>query len=134
MLVRLILNGGRVMSDDELLRLSSQIVAAYAANTELSTNDLRQLISDVCATLRGLGKEKTAPLEPAVPIKKSVTPDYLVCLEDGRKMKRHLSYQPNLTPEEYRAKWGLNTGFQLAAQRYSEQRSQIAKARLARLR
>ena len=89
MLVQLILNGGRVMSDvadDELLRLSSEIVAAYAANTELSSQDLKQLISDVRATLRGLGKE-IPPLEPAVPIEKSVTPDYLVCLEDGRKMK-----------------------------------------------
>ena len=77
MLVQLILNGGRVMSDGELLRLSSQIVAAYAANTELSSQDLTQLISDVRTTLRSLGKEKT-PLEPAFPIEKSATPDYLV--------------------------------------------------------
>ncbi len=106
------------MSDtaaNNLIELAADIVSAYVSNNTVSANDLTVLIGDVYAALQRTSSGVVAepmpePLKPAVPIKKSVTPDYIVCLEDGKKfksLKRHLRTQYNVTPEEYREKWGL---------------------------
>jgi len=124
------------MSDQEnrseLLELTSEIVAAHVSNNTLAVNDLPQLIQDVYATLATVG---TAPassekLQPAVSVKKSVTPDYIVCLEDGKKLKmlkRHLKTAYNMTPEEYREKWGLPRDYPMVAPNYAKHRSDLAK-------
>lgn len=117
----------------ELLGLTSNIVAAHVSNNAVSSTDLPQLIETVFNTLSGLQVEKEEPkpeLKPAVPIKKSVTDDYLICLEDGKQLKmlkRHLSTAYNMTPEEYRAKWGLPTDYPMVAPNYSKTRKDLAK-------
>ena len=124
------------MSDQEnrseLLELTSEIVAAHVSNNTLAVNDLPQLIQDVYETLATVG---TAPasskkLQPAVSVKKSVTPDYIVCLEDGKKLKmlkRHLKTAYNMTPDEYREKWGLPRDYPMVAPNYAKHRSDLAK-------
>ena len=116
----------------ELLELTSEIVAAHVSNNTLSVNDLPQLIRDVYATLEtvGTGNKTLAPLTPVVPIRKSVTPEFLVCLEDGKKLKmlkRHLKTSYNMTPEEYRQKWNLPRDYPMVAPNYAKQRSDLAK-------
>ncbi len=116
----------------ELLELTSEIVAAHVSNNTLSVNDLPQLIRDVYATLEtvGTGKNILDPLTPVVPIRKSVTPEFLVCLEDGKKLKmlkRHLKTSYNMTPEEYRQKWNLPRDYPMVAPNYAKQRSDLAK-------
>ena len=96
----------------ELLELTSEIVAAHVSNNTLAVNDLPQLIKDVYFTLANVDENQGIPerLNPPVSIKKSVTPDYIVCLEDGKKLKmlkRHLKTAYNMTPEEYRQRWNL---------------------------
>lgn len=117
--------------------LTTEIVAAYVRHNSVSPADLPKLIADTHAALRGLWEREPAaqvPVEkavPAVPIKKSVTPDYLICLEDGRKfrsLKRHLYTRYNLSPDEYREKWGLPADYPMVASSYSEKRSSLAKA------
>ena len=124
------------MSDQEnrseLLELTSEIVAAHVSNNTLAVNDLPQLIQDVYETLATVG---TAPasskkLQPAVSVKKSVKPDYIVCLEDGKKLKmlkRHLKTAYNMTPDEYREKWGLTRDYPMVAPNYAKHRSDLAK-------
>ena len=121
-------------ADSELIDLSADIVAAYVSHNALSVTDLPKLIADVHAALKGLsGNGATAPIEdlkPAVPVKKSITADYIVCLEDGKKfksLKRHLRTHYNLSPEEYREKWGLPADYPMVAPSYSETRSRLAK-------
>ena len=115
----------------DLLRMTADVVAAYVRNNPLATSDLPGVISTVHASLTDIsGAATAAPLQPAVPIRKSVTPDYIVCLEDGRKLKmlkRHLRTSYNLTPDEYRAKWQLGPEYPMVAPNYAKRRSEFAK-------
>ena len=119
---------------DAVLTMASNIVAAYLTRNETSAAAVPQIISTVFNTLTGLGDGIAAGprtrLAPAVPIAKSVTPDYLVCLEDGRRLKmlkRHLRSVFNMTPEQYRAKWGLPRDYPMVAANYAQRRSELAK-------
>jgi predicted transcriptional regulator len=116
----------------ELLTLTAEIVAAHVSNNSVALGDLPQLIHSVYQTLSGAGDTNAvAPRpQPAVQIKKSVTPDYIVCLEDGRKLKmlkRHLKTAYNMTPEQYRERWGLAHDYPMVAPNYAKQRSQLAR-------
>ena len=110
----------------------TSIVAAYVANNTIPKENLASLISDVYRSLAQVG-QKTAPVEelkPAVPIKRSVQPDHIVCLEDGKtfkSLKRHLMSHYNMTPEEYREKWGLPHDYPMVAPNYAQTRSELAK-------
>jgi predicted transcriptional regulator len=122
------------MADDELLRMTAEVVSAYVSNNTLATAQLADVISSVYSSLRlldGQAAEPPAePLKPAVPIRKSITPEFLICLEDGKKLKmlkRHLRSTYNLTPDEYRAKWGLAQDYPMVAPKYAAQRSEFAK-------
>jgi predicted transcriptional regulator len=113
--------------------LATGIVSAYVRNNTLQTNELPDLIRSVHAALMDLSRPMPAAAEapkPAVPVKKSIYKDYLVCLEDGLKfksLKRHLRSKYGLSPEEYRAKWGLPADYPMVAPGYSEKRSKLAK-------
>jgi predicted transcriptional regulator len=118
----------------DLIELSTEIVAAYVSHNAVNTGDLPRLIADVHGALRALStNEAPAPVEelkPAVPVRKSVAPDYIICLEDGKKfksLKRHLRTHYNLSPEEYREKWGLPADYPMVAPSYSATRSKLAK-------
>ena len=116
----------------ELLKLTTEIVAAHVGNNAIAGSDLAALIQSVFDTLGRLAADEPAAAEmtPAVPIRRSVTDDYIVCLEDGKKLKtlkRHLMTDHGLTPEEYRARWGLKRDYPMAAPNYSAQRQAIAK-------
>ncbi len=118
-----------------LVELSADIVSAYVANNSVSQADLAALIASVHSSLTKLGAEPEAPaaavLVPAVAIRKSVTPDAIICLEDGKpfkSLKRHLSSKFRLTPEQYRAKWGLPADYPMVAPAYAEARSALAKS------
>jgi len=117
----------------ELLTLTSDIVAAHVSNNSVASSDLPSLIQSVFGTLSGLGTAPAEPeveLKPAVPVKKSVTDDYIICLEDGKKLKmlkRHLKTAYDLTPEDYRAKWGLPHDYPMVAPNYALKRQQLAK-------
>ena len=117
----------------ELLALTSDIVAAHVSNNAVSTNELPVLIETVFKKLNELGGaagEPEANLRPAVPIKKSVHDDYIVCLEDGKKLKmlkRHLKTAYNMTPDEYRQKWGLPPDYPMVAPSYARKRQELAK-------
>jgi len=116
----------------DLLALTSEIVAAHVSNNPVSNTDLPSVIETVFGTLSTLraGKEAEVEQKPAVPIKKSVTDDYIVCLEDGKKLKmlkRHLNTAYGMTPEEYRQKWGLSPDYPMVAPNYSRTRKDLAK-------
>ena len=116
----------------ELLELTTVIVAAHACNNTITPGDLPKLIQDIYKTLVVVGTTPLAPdrPRPAVAIKKSVFPDYIVCLEDGKKLKmlkRHLKTAYNLTPEEYRKRWGLPIDYPMVAPNYAKHRSNLAK-------
>ncbi len=123
-------------SADRHLSLMADVVAAYVSNNSLPLADLPALMRSVHESLTHLTVGSApAPVEearpPAVPIKKSITPDFLICLEDGKKfrsLKRHLGTVYNLTPEKYREKWGLPNDYPMVAPAYSAVRSQLAKA------
>lgn len=116
-----------------LITLTSDIVAAHVSNNSVAVSDLPTLISNVHAALAGLeGGEpvEEAKPEPAVSIRSSVKPDYIVCLEDGKKLKmlkRHLMTHYKMTPEDYRAKWNLPADYPMVAPNYAEQRRSLAK-------
>ena len=120
--------------DAELITLTSQIVSGYVSKNSLQPSDLPSLISSVHQALTSLGlpqapAEAPADLKPAVPIKKSVTADYIVCLEDGKKLKmlkRHLRTSYNMSPGEYRSKWGLPADYPMVAPNYAKARSDLA--------
>jgi len=121
-------------TDHELVGLSADIVSAYVGHNALSVTDLPRLIADVHNALRNLkitgSAAAPAELKPAVPVKKSINPDYLICLEDGKKfksLKRHLRTHYDLSPEQYREKWGLPADYPMVAPNYSETRSRLAK-------
>lgn len=117
----------------ELVELTSDIVSAYVANNKVATGELPEMIAAVHAALRGLDEKKVTEPEkpvPMMPIKKTITPDYLISLEDGRRyksLKRHLSGR-GLTPADYREKWGLAKDYPMVAPNYAKQRSELAKA------
>jgi predicted transcriptional regulator len=118
----------------ELTAIVADIVSAYVGNNPVQPGDLPELIGSVYKSIGGLSNgravEEPQPLAPAVPVKKSVTPDYIVCLEDGKKfksLKRHLGVHYNLTPDEYRAKWGLPASYPMVAPNYAAARSSLAK-------
>ena len=117
----------------ELLALTAEIVAAHVGNNAVAGSDVAALIQSVFDTLSGLAANEPATaveLIPAVPIKRSVTDDHIVCLEDGKKLKmlkRHLMSDHGMTPETYRAKWGLKPDYPMVAPNYSAQRRALAK-------
>jgi len=125
------------MSDQagvDVLGLTAQIVSAHVSNNQIGTDALPSLIQSVYRSLSGAGnaaeKAETPAREPAVPIKKSVFPDYIICLEDGKKLKmlkRHLQTSYGLTPDAYRAKWGLPREYPMVAPNYAATRSSLAK-------
>ena len=126
-------SNGQTPEQAETLRLASDIVAAYVSNNAISAGDVPGIIRTVHDTLKELGNQ-TEPQEPertpAVPVRKSVTPEYIICLEDGKKLKmlkRYLRSQYGLTPEEYRARWGLPADYPMVAPNYAEKRSRLAK-------
>ncbi len=115
-----------------ILSLTAEIVAAHVSNNTVAVSDLPHLIQQVHNTLSTVGsKGPQAPRpEPAVPIKKSVTPDYVICLEDGKKLKmlkRHLKTAYNMTPEQYRERWDLAPEYPMVAPNYARQRSSLAR-------
>lgn len=118
---------------NELLVLATEIVSSHVANNAVPVEELPNLIRQVYATLSSVCRGGEAPAErpqPAVPVKKSVTPDYIICLEDGRKLKmlkRHLKTAYNMTPEDYRDRWGLPADYPMVAPNYARQRSTLAK-------
>ena len=116
----------------DLLTLTTEIVAAHVANNSVAVADLPQLIHEVYRTLSSVGNAPVQPErpQPAVPVKKSVNPDYIICLEDGKKLKmlkRHLKTAYNMTPEEYRERWGLPADYPMVAPNYAQHRSSLAK-------
>ena len=118
---------------ETLITLTADIVSAHVSNNSVAVNDLPQLIQNVHNALTGLGaqaEEAPAKQEPAVSIRSSVKPDYIVCLEDGKKLKmlkRHLMTHYQMTPEDYRKKWGLSPDYPMVAPNYAEQRRALAK-------
>ncbi|MBJ6988183.1 MULTISPECIES: MucR family transcriptional regulator [unclassified Devosia] len=126
--------GSFVSAESDLVELSTEIVSAYVSHNAVSPGDLPRLISDVHNALRTLRTNEPAvqveELKPAVPVRKSVNNDYIICLEDGKKfksLKRHLRTHYNLSPEEYREKWGLPADYPMVAPSYSATRSKLAK-------
>ncbi|MCC4246204.1 MucR family transcriptional regulator [Stappia indica] len=122
------------VADDNLIDLTADIVSAYVSNNTVASSDLAGLINEVYNALQRTSgstvEPEPEPLRPAVPVKKSVTPDYIICLEDGKKfksLKRHLRTHYDMSPEEYREKWGLPTDYPMVAPNYAAARSELAK-------
>jgi predicted transcriptional regulator len=121
-------------SSSDLVELTADIVSAYVSNNAIVSADLPDLIDQTFDALKESAAKEFQPLKeelnPAVPIKKSVTPDYIICLEDGKQfksLKRHIRTSYNLTPEEYREKWGLPYDYPMVAPNYAARRSAMAK-------
>jgi predicted transcriptional regulator len=120
--------------DIDLLELTAHIVSAYVEKNRLPASGLSDLIASVSASISGLGQPvvpEAAPLVPAVNPRRSVTPDYIICLEDGKKfksLKRHLGVHFGLSPEAYRTKWGLPSDYPMVAPNYAASRSELAKS------
>jgi predicted transcriptional regulator len=118
----------------DVATLTADIVSAFVSHNSVPTGELPGLINSVHAALQGLGapqEETPETLAPAVPIKKSITPDFIICLEDGKKfksLKRHLRTKYDMTPDQYRAKWGLPSNYSMVAPNYASARSELAKA------
>ena len=122
------------LPEDALLRMTADIVSAYVSKNALPAQQIPEVINTVYSSLTGLSGQPvdlpTEPLKPAVPIRKSVTPEYIVCLEDGKKLKmlkRHLRSTYNMSPDEYRVRWGLPPDYPMVAPNYAAQRSEFAK-------
>jgi predicted transcriptional regulator len=120
--------------NSSFIELAADIVSAYVSNNSVSASDLPSLIGDVHGALlrvsTGVQEVQVEAPKPAVSVKKSVTPDHIVCLEDGKKfksLKRHLRTQYNMSPEEYREKWGLSSDYPMVAPNYAAARSNLAK-------
>src|SRR3712207_66531 len=124
-----------VAEKSEFVEMTADIVSAYVSNSSVSVAELPALIQQVHKALSDVAsgadaQEAAPPATPAVPVKKSITPDYLVCLEDGRKfksLKRHLRTKYNMTPEQYREKWALPADYPMVAPNYAKARSELAK-------
>lgn len=125
------------MSDEisraELLSLTTEVVSSYVSNNAVNADDLPGVIDQVFKSLSSVTADGVANADrpqPAVPIKRSITPDFLICLEDGKKLKmlkRHLKTAYNMTPEQYRERWGLPADYPMVAPSYAEKRSKLAK-------
>jgi predicted transcriptional regulator len=121
-------------TDDTLLTLTADIVAAHVSNNSVAVNDLPTLIQNVHSALTGIAGSNAAAEpkpEPKVSIRSSIKPDYIVCLEDGKRLKmlkRHLMTHYNMTPDQYRQKWGLSADYPMVAPNYAEQRRNLAKS------
>ena len=121
-------------NDDTLITLTADIVAAHVSNNSVAVNDLPNLIQNVHQALSTISRSSSgreARPEPKVSIRSSIKPDYIVCLEDGKKLKmlkRHLMTHYNLTPDQYRQKWGLSADYPMVAPNYAEQRRKLAKS------
>jgi predicted transcriptional regulator len=121
-------------ADETLLTLTADIVAAHVSNNSVAVNDLPNLIHNVHQALSGITRSSAAEEakpEPKVSIRASIKPDYIVCLEDGKKqkmLKRHLMTNHNMTPDEYRRKWGLAADYPMVAPNYADQRRTLAKS------
>jgi predicted transcriptional regulator len=119
---------------EALITLTADIVAAHVSNNSVAVSDIPTLIQNVFGALNGLSSPivvETPRAEPAVSIRSSIKPDYIVCLEDGKKLKmlkRHLMTSYGMTPDDYRAKWGLAADYPMVAPNYAEQRRTLAKA------
>jgi predicted transcriptional regulator len=116
------------------IELTAEIVSAYVSNNTVPAGELPGLINQIHSALTrvssGTSEAPSEPLKPAVPVKRSIHPDFIVCLEDGKKfksLKRHLRTQYSMTPEQYREKWGLPPDYPMVAPNYAEARSQLAK-------
>ncbi|MEO5774244.1 MAG: MucR family transcriptional regulator [Sphingomicrobium sp.] len=120
--------------EDTLMTLTADIVAAHVSNNSVAVNDLPNLIQNVHAALSGISGQAAAPEakpEPKVPVRSSIKPDYIVCLEDGKRLKmlkRHLMTHYQMTPDQYRQKWGLSADYPMVAPNYAEQRRALAKS------
>src|SRR5437867_12174721 len=122
------------VSAEEILRMTTEVVSAYLSNNVLPAGQISEVIQTVHSSLNALGTGRTeassALLKPAVPVKKSITSEYIICLEDGKKLKmlkRHLRSTYKMTPDEYRVKWGLPADYPMVAPNYAQQRSEFAK-------
>ncbi len=121
------------ISRDELLVLTTEIVSSYVSNNILGADDIPAVIEKVYKGLSTVASDSVVAADrpqPAVPIKRSITPDHIICLEDGKKLKmlkRHLKTAYNMTPEEYRERWGLPADYPMVAPNYAEKRSKLAK-------
>jgi predicted transcriptional regulator len=121
-------------NEDTLLTLTADIVAAHVSNNSVAVNDLPNLIQNVHSALNTIARSASAQEpkpEPKVPIRSSIKPDYIVCLEDGKRLKmlkRHLMTHYNMTPDQYRQKWGLSPDYPMVAPNYAEQRRTLAKS------
>ncbi|MPZ56944.1 MAG: MucR family transcriptional regulator [Rhizobiales bacterium] len=125
---------GETMAAANFIELTADIVSAYVSNNSVPAAEIPALINHVHGALLrvsiGQGETPAEPLKPAVPVKRSITSEYIVCLEDGKKfksLKRHLRTQYNMTPEQYREKWGLPPDYPMVAPSYAAARSQLAK-------
>jgi len=126
--------GSRTAAQSEILRMAVDIVAAYVSNNLVPAGQVPEVISTVYNSLNSLGGRGAngtgEPPKPAISVRRSVTPDYIVCLEDGKKLKmlkRHLKTKYHMSPEEYRERWGLPADYPMVAPRYAQQRSELAK-------
>ena len=123
------------MADDtSFIELAADIVSAYVSNNSVPASDLPALIADIHGALTRLSggtvEEPSEPQKPAIPVKKSIAADFIICLEDGKKfksLKRHLRTQYNMSPEQYREKWGLPADYPMVAPNYAAARSRLAK-------
>jgi predicted transcriptional regulator len=127
------MNNTETDTAEMLITLTSDIVAAHVSNNNVTVDEVPALIQNIYSALASLGTKveaEPAPLEPAVSIRASVKPDYIICLEDGKKMKmlkRHLKTAYDMTPEEYRARWNLPADYPMVAPNYAEKRRELAK-------
>jgi predicted transcriptional regulator len=130
-------DAGSKVSRDDVLRMAVDVVAAYLSNNQVATAQIPEIIQSIHSVFSSLSNQESqapeAPAEvqkPATSIRKSVTPDYIICLEDGKRLKmlkRHLRTNYDMTPEEYRAKWNLPPDYPMVAPNYAKQRSEFAK-------
>ena len=134
MAARQVVQMSETMSTGSYIELTADIVSAYVSNNSVPPSDIPALINQVHGALvrvsSGQGEAPAEPLKPAVPVKRSITNEHILCLEDGKKfksLKRHLRTQYNLTPEQYREKWGLAPDYPMVAPNYAAARSQLAK-------
>lgn len=124
-----------MITHDDIMRITSGIVSSFVSNNPVTTESLPNVIRSVYKTVCGLTGTAEAKLEerprPALPISKSITPDYIVCLEDGRKLKmlkRYLRSRYDMSPDDYRRRWGLPADYPMVAPSYTERRSEFAKS------
>jgi predicted transcriptional regulator len=126
-------NQEHILDQQETLALTADIVSAFVSNNSVPADQLQELLSNTFQTLNSLGsvqKEEEVQQKPAVPVKKSITDDYLICLEDGKKLKmlkRYLRTQYDMSPEDYRRKWNLPADYPMVAPNYAKRRSEFAK-------